>query len=410
LLLPEPSVRNEVEKGVAAAAYRSGERLQDERTGETFDYRARGGVLDTFIIAPEDAPAWAHDRAQLWNEAERAEPRANGRLATEFELALPFELDAAARKQLVTDYLAPIIAQQGVAADIAIHEPGEGKDHRNEAAIAEALASTMTGTDFAAAIDKKGLTITRATAPDVQALDALRAADLFAGTMGETASGNRFADIIPGDLAAVTRQGDVFRLSPQKLDFEEIEQRLADVQTRLPSVVQARALNEIDRERKGEQRAQNDADFIASRLEQADMFAGRQELRQAARAAENTVHTAFETPAAAAGKAARKTGKVAEIVTKTFETAIGLLFGGFMAQTRDTRSQTEQKAKARDNVETLHAEAVARDAAERATRMDDLLSQIARSDDIAKAERYNRSGGAAYDRPAEHGEDYERER
>jgi hypothetical protein len=116
---------------VAAAAYRSGTRLEDERTGEVFDYRARGGVVDTFILAGSDAPAWAQDRAQLWSKAELAEGRANGRLATELELALPHELDAAQRKQLLQEFLAPIIERHGTIADIAIHEPGEGRDHRN---------------------------------------------------------------------------------------------------------------------------------------------------------------------------------------------------------------------------------------------------------------------------------------
>jgi hypothetical protein len=36
---------------------------------------------------------------------------------------------------------------------------------------------------------------------------------------------------------------DVFRLGPQKLDTEDIERRLADAQPRMPSVVEARALN-----------------------------------------------------------------------------------------------------------------------------------------------------------------------
>ena len=116
---------------VAAAAYRSGERLADEITGKTADYRARGGVVESFILTSEHAPVWAHDRERLWNEAERAETRANGRLATEFELALPHELDAAGRKQLLKNYLAPFIEKYGVAADVAIHEPGEGRDHRN---------------------------------------------------------------------------------------------------------------------------------------------------------------------------------------------------------------------------------------------------------------------------------------
>jgi hypothetical protein len=116
---------------VAAAAYRSGERLFDEVTGQTFDYRARGGVTDAFILTPANAPAWVHDRARLWNEAERAEARANGRLATELELALPHELDPARRKQLLKDFLEPFVTRHGLVADVAIHEPGEGRDHRN---------------------------------------------------------------------------------------------------------------------------------------------------------------------------------------------------------------------------------------------------------------------------------------
>jgi hypothetical protein len=47
-------------------------------------------------------------------------------------------------------------------------------------------------------------------------------------------------EILQGDYAAVSRQGEVFRLSPQKIDFIEVEQRLADVQTGLPSITEAR--------------------------------------------------------------------------------------------------------------------------------------------------------------------------
>jgi hypothetical protein len=116
---------------VAAAAYRSGERLTDERTGEVFDYRARGGVVETFIIAPDNAPSWAHDRARLWNEAERAEDRSNGRIANEFVLALPCQLDAASRKEMLKEFLAPLAEKHGVTIDVAIHAPGQGKDPRN---------------------------------------------------------------------------------------------------------------------------------------------------------------------------------------------------------------------------------------------------------------------------------------
>jgi len=121
---------------IAAAAYRSGECLFDELTGKIADYRARGGVEDSFIIARADAPDWAMQaareaRQRLWNEAERAEPRANGRLATELELALPHELTPEQRKELVSAFVLKIVEKYGIAADVAIHAPGQDGDHRN---------------------------------------------------------------------------------------------------------------------------------------------------------------------------------------------------------------------------------------------------------------------------------------
>ena len=65
----------------AAAAYRAGERIEDERTGEVHDYRRRDGVLHAEILAPEGAPAWARDRAKLWNAVEQAERRRDAQLS-----------------------------------------------------------------------------------------------------------------------------------------------------------------------------------------------------------------------------------------------------------------------------------------------------------------------------------------
>jgi MobA/MobL family len=116
---------------VAAAAYRGGMRLVDERTGEIADYRARGGVDETFVVARADASARAQDIGRLWNEAERAEPRANGRLATEIVVALPHELDAAGRRQLAEDFARPIAERYGIAAQVSIHAPDKEGDQRN---------------------------------------------------------------------------------------------------------------------------------------------------------------------------------------------------------------------------------------------------------------------------------------
>jgi hypothetical protein len=116
---------------VAAAAYRGGEKLIDESTGAVHDYRQRKGVLEAFIVVPEGAPAWATNREKLWNEANRADDRANARLATELELALPHELNAEQRRQLAERFARDLVEQYGVAVDVALHVPGEGRDHRN---------------------------------------------------------------------------------------------------------------------------------------------------------------------------------------------------------------------------------------------------------------------------------------
>lgn len=138
-----------------------------------------------------------------------------------------------------------------------------------ETAIAAALIDTMTGVEFAEALDKAGLTIARASAADIPALDALRDDAALAAVVARTADANLdrdaryYAKLVEGDYAAVTRNGDVFRLNPTALDFEDVEQRLADTQPRLPSVVEARALNEQIREQTAELWAERRADNAA---------------------------------------------------------------------------------------------------------------------------------------------------
>ncbi len=47
----------------AAGAYRAGERIECQREGRVHDYTRKQGIEETFIVAPENAPAWAQDRA-----------------------------------------------------------------------------------------------------------------------------------------------------------------------------------------------------------------------------------------------------------------------------------------------------------------------------------------------------------
>ena len=115
----------------AAAAYRAGEKIVDERTGEIHDYTRKGGVEASALFAPAGAPEWAADRAQLWNAAEGAEKRKNSTVAREFVIALPAELSADERQALAYDFARALVERHGVAVDACIHAPGKDGDERN---------------------------------------------------------------------------------------------------------------------------------------------------------------------------------------------------------------------------------------------------------------------------------------
>jgi len=115
----------------AAAAYRAGAELECEREGRMHDYRAKQGVRETFIVAPDDAPEWASNRSDLWNAAEARENRRNSVTAREWELALPADISGAARREIAESFAQELVARYGVVADVAIHDPHKEGDQRN---------------------------------------------------------------------------------------------------------------------------------------------------------------------------------------------------------------------------------------------------------------------------------------
>lgn len=115
----------------AAAAYRAGAEITDERTGIVHDYTRKQGVEHREIVVPADAPEWASDRSALWNAAELAETRKNSTVAREYEIALPAELSADERRDLALGLAREISERHGVAVDVAIHAPGREGDQRN---------------------------------------------------------------------------------------------------------------------------------------------------------------------------------------------------------------------------------------------------------------------------------------
>ena len=123
--------RGKGQSAVAKAAYNSRERMTDERTGETHDYRKKGGLAFEGIFAPKDAPEWVHDREELYNEVERRENRRDAQLLREVEVGLPHELTEEQREWLVKDFVREQFVRKGMVADVAIHEPDPEGDQRN---------------------------------------------------------------------------------------------------------------------------------------------------------------------------------------------------------------------------------------------------------------------------------------
>lgn len=113
----------------AAAAYRAGCKLTDERTGEIHDYTRKGGVASADIVMPDGVAPM--DRAALWNGVEAAHKRGDATVAREFEIALPEELSPEERRRLAVDFSREVANHYGVAADVCVHEPGKDGDERN---------------------------------------------------------------------------------------------------------------------------------------------------------------------------------------------------------------------------------------------------------------------------------------
>lgn len=112
----------------AAAAYRAGESIADERTGEVYDYEKKQGVEYKEIITPEGSQI---ARSTLWNLAEVAERRKDAKVAREWELALPSELTHEQRVDLACQFARKLVDRYGVVADVCIHAPGREGDQRN---------------------------------------------------------------------------------------------------------------------------------------------------------------------------------------------------------------------------------------------------------------------------------------
>jgi len=131
---------------VAALAYRSATKLEDQRTGEAWDYTQKGFVGHVEIMAPEGAPQWIVDLAQackinrqsalqkLSNIFEAAENRKDSQVYREFEFSLPNELTEEQNIAWAKDFIHHTFVKKGMVAIPCFHfdvdrETGMAKPH-----------------------------------------------------------------------------------------------------------------------------------------------------------------------------------------------------------------------------------------------------------------------------------------
>ena len=122
--------RSSGRSSVAAAAYRSGEDIINERDGVEHDYTRKGGIVKegSFVMAPDHAPEWATERAKLWNEVEKKESGKKSQLFREFEIAMPAELTHEQQIALGKEFAADLV-KQGMVVDGNLHDKNDGNPH-----------------------------------------------------------------------------------------------------------------------------------------------------------------------------------------------------------------------------------------------------------------------------------------
>ena len=88
---------------VAASAYMSCSAIYNDYDGIQHDYTRKQGLVYEQIFLPTNAPPEWNDRSILWNAVEETEKTKDSRLAREFVVALPTELNRDEWIELLTE-------------------------------------------------------------------------------------------------------------------------------------------------------------------------------------------------------------------------------------------------------------------------------------------------------------------
>ena len=103
--------------------------MYNDYDGVQHNYTRKQGLVWQQVFLPDMAPAEWADREVLWNAVEEAEKTKDSRLAREFIVALPVELDRDRWITLLTDFIRANFVADGMCADVCIHDTNGHNPH-----------------------------------------------------------------------------------------------------------------------------------------------------------------------------------------------------------------------------------------------------------------------------------------
>lgn len=114
---------------VGYAAYCAGTRLYNEHDGRAYNWSRRKDIIFSKVMLPKNAPRRYNNRQVLWNEVEKIEKNKNAQLARTIVVSLPTEFSADTQMRMVCQYVQDVFVNQGMCADINLHNSGNGNPH-----------------------------------------------------------------------------------------------------------------------------------------------------------------------------------------------------------------------------------------------------------------------------------------
>ena len=103
--------------------------MYNDYDGVQHDYTRKQGLVWQQVFLPDMAPAEWADREVLWNAVEETEKTKDSRLAREFVVALPVELNKDEWITLLTEFIQTNFVAEGMCADVCIHDTDGHNPH-----------------------------------------------------------------------------------------------------------------------------------------------------------------------------------------------------------------------------------------------------------------------------------------